>query len=164
MPAPIPNPGPCNVPLSIVNGTGENTVAVPGDPGSQYKSITEQLLYEIWQTLLLILAGSGGLPVTKIVSFTIGDGQAGTPANGTTSLVVAGLIQGQSLTDKNLLVIRNGIELKYSTGVSHNDIIRLNTTGVSGGFEFDAAGSALDFENGDVYDIYVVGINTSNAP
>lgn len=163
MPAPPPNPGPCNVPLTVINGTGENSVAVPQDQGSQYKSITEQLLYEIWQTLLLLLAASGGLPVTKIVSFTIGDGQAGTPANGTTSLNVANL-QGQSLTDKNLLVVRNGIALKYTTPVSHEDIIRLNTTTVSGGFEFDAAGSALDFETDDVYDIYVVGINTSNAP
>lgn len=163
MPAPPPNPGPCNVPLSIVNGTGENSVAVPIDSGAQYKSITEQLLYEIWQTDLLILAGLGGLPVTKIISFTIGDGQVGTPANGTTVLNV-NAIQGQSITDKDLLVIRNGIALKYTTPVTHNDIIRLNTTGVSGGFQFDAAGSALMFETGDAYDIYVTGINTSNAP
>jgi hypothetical protein len=163
MAAPNPNPGPCNVPLTLINGTGENTVGVPIDSGAQYKNYTDQLLYEIWQTLLLILAGSTGLPVTKIVSFTIGDGQAGTPANGTTSLNVAAL-QGQSLTDKNLLVVRNGIALKYTTPVTHEDIIRLNTTGVSGGFQFDAAGSALQFETGDVYDIYVVGINTSNAP
>lgn len=163
MPAPPPNPGPCNVPLSIVNGTGENSVAVPINTGAQYKSITEQLLYEIWQTLLLILAGSGGLPVTKVISFTVGDGQAGTPVAGTTVLNAANL-QGQSITDKNLLVSRNGILLKYTTPATNNDIIRLNTTGVSGGFQFDAAGSNLQFENGDDYDIYVVGINTSNAP
>ena len=162
MPAPPPNPGPCNVPLTVINGTGENSVAVPQDTGSQYKAITEQLLYEIWQTLLLI-AASTTVTMTKIISFTIGDGQIGTPANGATVLNVAN-IQAQSLINANLLVIRNGIELKYTSAVTHNDIIRLNTTGVSGGFEFDAAGSALSFENGDVYDIYVVGVNTSNAP
>lgn len=155
--------GPCNVPLTQVDGSGNNTYAAPITQGAQYKSITEQLLYEIMEGINTLIQIQGGLPVTKIITFTIGDGQADTPAAGGSSLVAAA-IQAQSITDKNLLVIRNGIELKYSSAVTHNDIIRVNNTGVSGGFEFDAAGSNLKFQNGDVYDIYVVGVNTTQVP
>lgn len=161
MPAPNPSPGPCRVPLTMINGTGENVIAVPINMGSEYTNITQQLLYEIWQTLLLILIASGGVPMTKIASFDIGDGQAGTPLNGTNNLNISTL-QGQNLFDFNLLIVREGIELRYSSGVTIKDIRRLNTPGVSGGFAFEPA-SGLTFQTGEHYDIYVVGSNNAAA-
>lgn len=104
--------------------------------------------------------GGGSLPgvTVPLVSFDIGDGQAGTPASATTSLEVAAL-QGQSLYNKELLVIREGIELKYSTPVTVQDIRRYNSAGL-GGFVFEPA-SGLSFQTGEHYDIYIIGINNT---
>lgn len=108
-------------------------------------------------------AGSGGggnLPgvTVPLVSFTIGDGQAGTPANGSTSLQVVTL-QGQNLVNKQLLVIREGIELKYSSPGSVQNIKRYNFGG-DGGFNFEPT-SGLSFFTGEHYDIYITGINNT---
>lgn len=161
---PFVQSGPCNVPLTQINGTGNNSVAVPLTQGSQYKSITEQLLYEIWQTLLLILAGQTPPGMAPIIKFTIGDGQAGTPAAGTTSLHAA-ILQGVNLADKAILVLREGIGLKYTTAVTHNNIIRFNDH-TDGGFDFDPAdpGGQLQFVNGEEYMLVVTGIDTTIAP
>ncbi len=104
--------------------------------------------------------GGGNLPgvTVPLVSFTIGDGQAGTPANGTTSLQVVTL-QGQNLVNKQLLVIREGIELKYTSPGSIQDIKRWNSGG-TGGFNFEGA-SGLTFFTGEHYDIYITGINNT---
>lgn len=107
------------------------------------------------------IGGSGGgLPgvTDPFVSFDIGDGQPGTPANGATSLKVSTL-QGQSLVNKRLLVIREGIELKYSTPVTVQDIRRFNSGGL-GGFVFEPA-SGLSFQTGEHYDIYIIGIDNN---
>lgn len=157
--------GPCNVPLTQIDGTGNNSVAVPAVSGSQYKAITEQLLYEIWQTLLLILAAQNPPGMTPIIKFTIGDGQAGTPADGTTSLHI-GVIQGVNLVNKAFLVLREGIGLKYTTAVTHNNIIRFNDGAALAGFDFDPAdpGGQLHFSNGEEYMIVVTGLDTTIAP
>ena len=82
--------------------------------------------------------GGSGPPLpgvtVPLITFAIGDGQAGTPANGATSLEVATL-QGQSLFNKQLLVIREGIELVWSSAVQANIIRRFNSGGL-GGFVF----------------------------
>jgi hypothetical protein len=156
---PIPTlPGPCPIPLGTIIGTGYNIVNVPNLPGANYKSTTEQLLYEIWQTLLLILAGQNPPGMVVPIMFTIGDGQAGTPANGTTQLI-APTIQGQNILNKSLLVIRNGIALNYSTPETAAQIERYNDGVTNGGFIFDPA-SGLSFQTGETYQIFVIGINT----
>lgn len=153
---------PCPTPLQQIPGTNFNTVEVPAGPQPEYlgyTNYTDKLLYEIWQTLL-ILAGAANPPaLTKIISFTIGDGQAGTPADGDTSLITAA-IQGQSLFNMNLAVEREGIFLQYSSGVTALQIIRKNVMGGTGGFEFDPA-SGLSFVTGESYNIFVVGQNTT---
>lgn len=156
--------GPCNVPLTQINGTGFNTVAVPATQGSQYKSITEQLLYEIWQTLLLILAGQNPPGMAAIIKFTIGDGQVGTPANLATSLH-ASVLQGVNIVNKAILVLREGIALPYTTEVTHNMITRFND-GVNGGFDFDPAapGGPFSFVTGEEYMLVVTGIDTTISP
>src|SRR5277367_4369361 len=83
--------------------------------------------------------GGGGLPgvTVPLISFTVGDGQAETPANGTTTF--EGVTkQGQNIVNKQLLVSRGGILLPWSTGVTANSIKRFNSGGV-GGFYFDPA-------------------------
>lgn len=154
----------CISPLLTIPGTGFNIVQVPG-PGaggsvtnSAYKSIAEELLYEIWQTLLLILAANAPA-MTKIISFTIGDGQADTPLAGTSSIQLPAL-QGQSIVNVNLLVIRNGIELVYSSAVAVKIIRRYNHGG-NGGFVFEPA-SGITFQNGEDYNIFIVGQNTTD--
>lgn len=150
---------PCKPPLTSIPGTGFNIVDVPGVQGASYPNVTDQLLYEIWQTLLLILAANP--PAVSIpIIFTIGDGQAGTPIAGTNSIFAPSL-QGQSLANKQLLVLRNGIQLEYTNGVTHLDIIRHNN-GTNAGFTFDAAGSNLTFQTGENYQIFIIGINTTN--
>ena len=161
---PFSNPGPCNVTLTLINGTGFNTVEVPANAGAQYKAITEQLLYEIWQTLLLLLAGQNPPGMTPIIKFTIGDGQAGTPANGTTSLHAA-VLQGVNISNRAILILREGIGLKYTTAATNNDIIRFND-GTDGGFDFDPArpGGQLHFATGEEYMLVITGQDTSIAP
>jgi hypothetical protein len=68
-------------------------------------------------------------------------------------------LQGQSLVNKRLLVIREGIELKYSTPVTVQDIRRFNSGGL-GGFVFEPA-SGLSFQTGEHYDIYIIGIDNN---
>lgn len=156
--------GVCVNSLLTIAGTGFNKVQVPqggsGGPetAGNYKSIAEELLYEIWQTLLIIAAG-GGVTLTKIISFDIGDAQAGTPVAGTTSLELPAL-QGQSLVNVNLLVVREGIELRYSSAVLVKDIRRYNHGG-NGGFVFEPA-SGLSFQMNEHYDIFIVGSNNTD--
>lgn len=148
----------CDVPLTPVPGTDANVVMSPIDPGSRYTDYTDELLYEIWKTLQLLT------PVmeTKPISFDVGDGQVGSPVDGDTQLHLA-TIQGQSLVNINLLVVREGIALRYSTPVpAIKDIKRFNSGGL-GGFTFEPA-SGLKFNAGEHYDIYVVGSNASIAP
>jgi len=149
---------PCKPPLGTIPGTGFNVVSVPDVAGSSYNNAADQLLYEIWQTLLLILAALGGGMTTKVVAFTIGDGQVGTPVAGTNSFVVAAF-GGVNLGNVELLVLRNGIQLQYSNGVTALQIIRKNT-GATGGFQFDAA-SGLTFQDGESYQLFVTGINNT---
>ena len=151
----------CNNPLIPIPGTGYNTVNVPGPNSKGYTSITDQLLYEIWQTDLLILAALAPPGMAKAIIFTIGDGQPGTPLTGTTSLH-APMLQGQNLADKQLLVIRNSIPLRYYDGINHYEIIRFNDH-TDGGFDFDPA-SGLSFQTGDDFQIYIISINTTVAP
>jgi hypothetical protein len=151
-------PGPCYVPLTQDQGTGFNTFASPDTQGAQYKSITEQLLYEIMQGILLLVAAT----VTNVapITFTIGDGQAGTPAAGTSTLETPA-IQGQTIFNKSLIVARNGILLQYTTPATAAQIKRYNNAG-NGGFYFDPA-SGLTFQAGETYSIFVFGVNTANA-
>lgn len=153
--------GPCKPTLEMIDGTGFNRVAVPGQEGAEYTAITNQLLYEIWQSNLLILAALNPPGMTTPIAFTIGDGLAGTPLDGTTSLH-SPIIQGQSIVNKTLLVLRNGIQLQYSNGTTPLQIIRFND-GTDGGFDFDPA-SGLTFATGESYQIFVIGSNTTIAP
>ena len=148
----------CSNSLIVIPGTGYNTVDVPGPNSRGYGNNTDKLLYEIWQTLLLILAGQTPPGMVIPIVFTIGDGLSGTPANGTTSLHAPAL-QGQNLANKTLLVIRNGILLNYSNGTDTNEIARFND-GTDGGFDFTVA-SGLSFQTGEKYNIFVIGENTT---
>lgn len=151
----------CSNYLLMVNGTGYNKVAVPGPSSKGYTSITDQLLYEIWQTNLLIIAGLTPPGMTAPIIFTIGDGGPDTPAAGTTSLHAATL-GGQSIANKTLVVFRNGFLLNYSTATDVNQIVRFND-GTDGGFDFTPA-SGLFFDTGEVYNIFILGINTTIEP
>jgi hypothetical protein len=93
-----------------------------------------------------------------MVSFTVGDGQAGGPIVGSTTWHVASF-QGQSLVNKQLLVIREGIELRYDTPVAVKDIRRFNSGGL-GGWTFEPA-SGLTFFAGETYNVYITGINNT---
>lgn len=150
---PFPNPTACNEALTQIIGTGFNTVAAPINEGAEYKSITEQLLYEIWQGILLLIAATTPPGMVIPIIFTIGDGQAGTPAVNATAFHVA------ALANKEAIVLRNGIQLQYSDGVTALQIIRFND-GVNGGFDFDPA-SGLSFQAGENYQIFPIGANTS---
>lgn len=146
--------GPCNVPLTQLDGSGFNTYAAPTQQGAQYKAITEQLLYEILQAIKAALPPPAGM--AKVISFKIGDGNPGTPVAGTTSLHAAAL-QGQTIVNMQLLVIRNGIALMWGQQIN-----RFND-GTDGGFDFTVS-SGLFFDTGDTYDIYAVSQNTAIAP
>lgn len=102
--------------------------------------------------------GGGNLPgvTVPLVAFTVGDAQAGTPVNGQTSLKVASL-QGQSLFNKQLQVVREGIDLNWNTPGVVNDIRRYNSGGL-GGWTFEGG---LFFATGERYQIYIVGINNT---
>lgn len=150
---PFPNPTACNVALTQIAGTGFNTVAVPVAQGAEYKAISEQLLYEIWQGILQLIAATNPPGMVTPILFTIGDGKSGTPTVGSTAFHVA------ALADKEALVLRNGIQLQFSDGVTALQIIRFND-GTDGGFDFDPA-SGLSFQNGDSFQIFPLGANTS---
>lgn len=147
--------GTCVPPLGSIPGTGFNTVVVPDAFNSAYKSINEKLLYEIWQTLLLILAANPPA-VTQVISFAVGDGQAGSPVDGDTFIQQPAL-QGIPIFNKQLLVVRNLGVLDYNSPVAIFDIRRYNSGGL-GGFTFE--GGQI-FSDGDQYNIYIIGINNT---
>lgn len=90
------------------------------------------------------------------IGFAVDDGQAGSPTNGQTFLRLASL-QGQSLVDVQLLVIREGIQLLWDTPVAVNDIRRYNSGGL-GGWTFEGG---LTFNTGERYQIFIIGTNTT---
>lgn len=148
---------PCKPPLGTIPGTGFNIVSVPDQAGSSYNNAADQLLYEIWQTLLLILAAQNPPGMAIPILFTIGDGKVGTPIAGTTSLSLA------ALANKAFIVLRNGIQLTFSDGTTELYIIRKNTGAVAG-FDFDPApfgnvANTLTFQNGDSYQIFITGLD-----
>lgn len=151
----------CSNYLIPIPGSGYNVVNVPGPNSKGYTNVTDQLLYEIWQTNLLILAALNPPGMVIPIEFTIGDGQIGTPVAGTDTLFVPTL-QGQALNDKTILVFRNGIQLQYSNAYTNLQIQRLNGGG-SGGFMFDPV-SGLTFQPGESYQLFVIGINTTIEP
>jgi hypothetical protein len=103
--------------------------------------------------------GGGGLPgvTDPFVDFTVGDGQAGTPANGATVFHVA-TFDGQSLANKRLLVSREGILLNYNTPVQTNGDIRRYNSGGLGGFTIL---NGLFFATGDRWQIYIIGVDNT---
>jgi len=101
----------------------------------------------------------GPAGVNTVITFAVGDGQVGTPVDGQTSLTLASM-QGQSLVNVQLLVIREGIALNWNSAVQTNDIRRYNHAGL-GGFSFEAA-TGLKFFNGERYMIYILSINTTD--
>lgn len=148
---------PCSTYLIEISGTGYNKVNVPGPNSQGYKSVTDQLLYEIWQTLLLILAAQNPPGMVAPILFTIGDGGPITPVAGTTSF------RSASLLNKEAIVIRNGIQMQYFDGTTHLQIIRFNDGVTNGGFDLDPV-SGLTFQGGDSYQIFPTGANTTIAP
>jgi len=108
-------------------------------------------------------SGSGPLPgvTVPLIKFRIGDGQAGTPIAGSTSLR-ASTIQGQNIVNKQLLVSREGILLQYSSPGTTMQITRYNSL-TQGGFDFEPS-SGLTFVDGEDYNIYITGINNTIEP
>jgi len=150
----------CRPPLLDIPGTGSNRVLVPQQVDGKkasYNDAADKLLYEIWQTLLLILAANPPAMTVPII-FTVGDGQADTPAPGSASLVLADF-DGIPMGNKQFIVFRNGILMQYSDAITPLQIIRKNT-GATGGFEMDPA-SGITFQPGDSYQLYPIGINTT---
>jgi hypothetical protein len=103
-------------------------------------------------------SGGGGIPGVTVpfVAFAVGDGQAGSPVNGQTSLKLA-TIQGQSLVNVELLVIREGIQLLWDSPVAVNDIRRYNSGGL-GGWTFEGG---FSFQTGERYQLFWIGINST---
>lgn len=101
--------------------------------------------------------GPGG--TNTVITFAVGDGQAGSPVNNDTTLITASL-QGQSLINVQLLVIREGIGLNWNSAIQANDIRRYNHAG-QGGFSFEAA-SGLKFFQDERYMIFVLSINNTD--
>lgn len=101
---------------------------------------------------------------TAIMSFDVGDGQPNSPNDGDTSLEVPSLpgIDGsqQSIANVDLLVLREGIGLKYSTALTPKDIRRYNHAG-KGGWVFEPAGGQF-FIGGQHYDVFIVGYNNTD--
>jgi hypothetical protein len=88
------------------------------------------------------------------MAFAVDDGQVGSPVNGQTSLKLATL-QGESMVDVQLLVIREGIQLLWNTNVAINNIRRYNSGGL-GGWTFEGG---LFFLSGERYQIFIIGTN-----
>jgi hypothetical protein len=106
---------------------------------------------------------AGGTPgpagLNTVITFTVGDGQAGSPVDGQTSLILAS-IQGQSLVNVQLLVIREGIALNWNSAVQIKDIRRYNHGGL-GGWTFEAA-SGLKFFNGEFFMLFILSVNNTD--
>lgn len=102
---------------------------------------------------------NGGNPpgvTDPFIGFTVGDGQTGTPVNGQTFLHVASL-QGQSLVNKRILVVREGIYLNWNTPGTVNELRRYNSGGL-GGWTFEGG---FFFITGERYQIYIIGTDTT---
>lgn len=142
---------PCKPALGSIPGTGFNQVTVPDQAGSSYNNAADQLLYEIWQTLLTL---SPTPPVMHLpIFFTIGDGKPGTPVAGTTVYSTALLANLQAI------VFRNAILMQYSDGVTTLQINRDNT-GAVGGFTIEPS-SGITFQPGENWQIFIIGSNTT---
>lgn len=102
----------------------------------------------------------GALPgvTVPLITFAVDDGQPGSPVNNQTALIAASL-QGQSLVNKQLLPIREGIALLYNSAIAINQIRRYNSGG-QGGFSFEVS-SGLSFQTGERYQLYIMGINNT---
>lgn len=153
-------PTPCRTPLLSINGTGNNTVLVPDSVDGKkasYNDAADKLLYEIWQTLLLILAANPPA-MTIPIFFTVGDGQPDTPATGSSSLVLA-TFGGIPMGNTEFIVFRNGFQMQYSNGITALQIIRKNT-GATGGFDIDPV-TGITFQPGDSWQLFPIGINTT---
>jgi hypothetical protein len=104
-------------------------------------------------------ASSGGSSPTfanYFMGFAVGDGQDGSPVDGQTSLKVATLV-GQPITNTELLVIREGIQLLWNTAIAVNNIRRFNSGGLAG-WTFEGG---LSFQAGERYQVFIIGINTT---
>lgn len=101
---------------------------------------------------------AGSAASAAAINFAVDDGQPGSPVNGQTDLIAA-MLQGQSLEDVQLLVIREGIALVYNSPVQVNMIRRYNSGG-QGGFSFEPA-SGLAFFSGERYMIFITSNNTT---
>jgi hypothetical protein len=106
----------------------------------------------------------GGLPgvTVPVLTFYVGGPGTDTPVDGQTQFRFS-TFQGQSLVNKQLLVLREGIELVYADGptpAAAHQISRYND-GTLGGFDFNTAVGPGQFSAGDRYDIFIVGVNNT---
>lgn len=100
-----------------------------------------------------------------LCSFYVGDGQDGVPVNGQTQLRVTTLC-GQNIVNKQLLVLREGIELMYADGpdpASAHQISRYND-GILGGFDMNPLVGPGSFVGGERFDVFIVGSNFTIEP
>lgn len=102
---------------------------------------------------------TGPAGVNTVITFAVDDGQAGSPVNNQTTLIAAAL-QGQSLVNVQMLVVREGIGLNWNSIVQVNDIRRYNHAG-QGGFSFEAT-SGIKFFTGERYMLFIISINTTD--
>lgn len=103
--------------------------------------------------------GAGPAGTNTVITFAVGDGQAGSPVDMQTALI-ASVLQGQSLVNVQLLVVREGIGLNWNSAVQTNDIRRYNHSG-QGGFSFEPA-SGLKFFSGERYMLFIISKNTTD--
>jgi hypothetical protein len=109
--------------------------------------------------------GGGALPgvTAPLASFAVGDGGQGVPVNGQTQLRVT-LLKGQNIVNKQLLVIREGVELVYADAPGFPHQISRYNDGVLGGFDFNILTGPGQFVQDDRYDIYIIGVNNTIEP
>lgn len=105
--------------------------------------------------------GGGNLPgvTDPFFAFAVGDGQAGSPVNGQTSLKLASF-DGQSLVNKRLQPVREGIGALWNTPVATNDMRRFNSGGL-GGWTFEPSGGFVQFNEGERWQVYISGIDNT---
>jgi len=106
--------------------------------------------------------GGGSLPgvTVPLVSFYVDGPGSNVPVGGQTQLRVATL-KGQSLVNKELLVINEQQELMYADSPAAPFQIKRYNDGTLGGFDFNTAVGPGSFVSGDRYDIFIVGINNT---